>query len=199
MVNQLVEKNQRDETPKKDLFSAKARDLYKKIKSVKHFKIIAAALLLAVAVLVFAAFYQGGKAPAAASAGDPLRELETRLAGILSDMKGAGKVNVMIMYDGGMELVTAESKSVTTNKTTDTSGGVDRITENTTETSTPIIINEGGQSKPIILKEIMPNILGVVIVAEGADNISVRMELLKAASKILNVNSSLIEIFTMKK
>jgi stage III sporulation protein AG len=198
MVNQLIEKNEKNQTQKNDSLSLRARSFYEKIKSVKHFKVIAAALLLAVAVLVFAALYQGAKSPVAA-ASDPLRELETRLADLLSDLKGAGKVNVMIMYDGGMEIVTAESKSVTTNKTTDTSGGVDRITENTTETSTPIIINEGGQSKPIILKEIMPNILGVVIVAEGADSISVRMELLKAAAKILDVDPSLIEIFTMKK
>jgi stage III sporulation protein AG len=118
---------------------------------------------------------------------------------MLSEIKGAGKVSVMIMYDGGVEYVTANSSSVTTNKTTDNSGGVDRITENTTETSTPIIINENGQSKPIIIKEIMPNITGVMIIAEGANDVSVRMELMRAAATILDVNSNIIEVFTRKK
>jgi stage III sporulation protein AG len=199
MVNQLVEKNEKKEIPQNgEQFAAKMKGFYARIKSVKHIKIIAAALLLAAVVLAFASLYKPSVRPAAA-AGDPLRELETKLADMLSAIKGAGKVSVMIMYDGGMEIVTAESKSVTTNKTTDTSGGADRITENTTETSTPIIINEGGKSKPIILKEIMPEILGVMIVAEGADNVSVRMELLKAAAGILDVNADIIEIFTMQK
>ncbi|MDR2047012.1 MAG: hypothetical protein LBP79_03810 [Clostridiales bacterium] len=201
MVNQLVGKKEGESAAANpSAVSIGLREAFNKIKSLKYFKIIAASVLLAAAILIFAAVYQGyGGKTVAATAADPLRDLETRLASILSDIEGAGKVNVMIMYDGGMEIVTAESKSITTNKTTDTSGGADRITESATETGTPIIINEGGVSKPIILKEVMPEILGVMIVAEGAGSVTVRTELVKAASKILNVNPSLIEIFTMKK
>ncbi|MDR1940316.1 MAG: hypothetical protein LBQ40_05965 [Clostridiales bacterium] len=208
MVNQLVEKNvvpDGDSAAKPDAhsgtrFAIAFQNFCGKLRSVKHIKIIAAAMIGASLLLIFAAFYgSAGGAQKAAAAADPLRELETRLSAMLSEIKGAGKVTVMIMYDGGIEYVTANSTSVTTNKTTDNSGGVDRTVENTTETSTPVIITENGQSKPVIVKEIMPRITGVMIVASGADDVSVRMELARAAATILDVSSNIIEIFTAKK
>ena len=38
-----------------------------------------------------------------------------------------------------------------------------------------------------------------MLVAEGADSVSVRMELVRAASRILGVDSNIIEIFVKAK
>ncbi|MDR3293015.1 MAG: hypothetical protein LBT20_02800 [Clostridiales bacterium] len=204
MVNQLVDKKESaSETKSESQLVQRFRALTAKVKTVKHIKIIAAAVAVAVVLLGFAAVYQSGKSADAGAqsyaTADPLRDLEYRLAAILSEINGAGKVTVMIAYDGSVEYVYAMSKSVTTNKTTDTSGGVERVTENTTETGTPILVNEGGQSKPIVVEEIMPDIKNVMIVAEGANNVTVRMELARATASILGISSNLIEIFTKQK
>ncbi|MDR1906476.1 MAG: hypothetical protein LBQ27_06180 [Clostridiales bacterium] len=199
MVNQFVETKATvtDAVTEKD-GTSQFRNLYGKLKSVKHIKIIAAAVIIAIVLLIVAATY-GSIKTTAKEASDPLRELEMRLAAILSEIDGAGKVDVMIMFDGGIEVVTANTVTSNTNKTTDSSGGVDRVTETSTETSTPILINDNGVMRPVILKEIMPDILGVMIVAEGADNMTVRTELLRASSKVLDVSSDIIEIFTKQK
>ena len=41
-------------------------------------------------------------------------------------------------------------------------------------------------------------ITGVIVVAEGAEDIKVRMELIRAVSRALNVDANAIEIFAMK-
>ncbi|MDR3263532.1 MAG: hypothetical protein LBT30_04400 [Clostridiales bacterium] len=194
MVNQLVDKKQHElgETTGRQV--SVLHSLYDKIKSIKHIKIIAIALAGALALLIFAAAMPLGKA---AAASDPMRELEARLAVMLSGIEGAGKVEVMIMFDGGMGKEIAYTTEVTTNKVTDANGNY--ISEDTIESSTPVMVNENGQSKPIVLKELLPDILGVMIVAEGAKDVGVRMELMRASSKILNVNSNIIEIFTKQK
>ena len=48
----------------------------------------------------------------------------------------------------------------------------------------------------IVLEELNPEITGVLIVAEGADNLSVRFALLEAAASVLNINQSLIKVYT---
>lgn len=196
MVNQLVEKPEKAVEERASPF---LRGVIAKIRSFKYIKIVAAAVILGLALLVVASVFRNINKSSDASASDPLRELELKLENILSDIKGAGSVKVMIMFDGGVELVVANTTSTTSNKTTDTSGGVERVTENTTETSSPVIINEGGASKPVVLKENLPRITGVMLVAEGADSVSVRMELVRAASRILGVDSNIIEIFVKAK
>lgn len=53
--------------------------------------------------------------------------------------------------------------------------------------------------KPVILKEIEPKVKGVVVVAQGANDARVKLELYKAVMTLLGVESSDIEIFAMSK
>ena len=102
----------------------------------------------------------------------------------------------MITLDGSSQLILAyetESKSNTTDNTT--SSGTSTKTNNTTANSTPIIINSNGQSTPLVLSEIMPDVKGVVVVCEGANNIRVKLNILEAVQALLGVSSSQIEIF----
>ena len=43
--------------------------------------------------------------------------------------------------------------------------------------------------------EIMPPVKGVVVIAEGAGNVRVKLDLLKAVQALLSVSSSQVEIF----
>ncbi len=107
--------------------------------------------------------------------------LEKKLVKTLSKVEGAGDVSVVITVESGMETVLA-SKTTTTNS----NGGV--IVE-----ESPIIIN----GKTVTVKEKYPKIVGVLIVAEGADNIAVMRKLQQATISLLDININQIEILSM--
>ena len=58
----------------------------------------------------------------------------------------------------------------------------------------PIIIN----GETVVLKELYPKIAGVLIVAEGANSISVFSRIQQAAVSLLDININQIEILTMR-
>ncbi len=108
--------------------------------------------------------------------------LETKLSEILSKVQGAGDVSVIITVESGMETVLAMKTT-----TTETSAGKETI-------ETPILVN----GKTVVLKENYPKIIGVLIVTEGGNNISVLNKIQQATVSLLNINVNQIEILTMK-
>ncbi|MBO4251498.1 MAG: hypothetical protein J5911_02415 [Clostridia bacterium] len=108
--------------------------------------------------------------------------LEQKLENLLNKIDGAGKVSVAITVESGMETVLATETIVK-----ETSNGRET-------TSTPVMVN----GKTVVLKETYPEISGVLIVSEGAGNISVYRRLQQATASLLNVKTSRIEILAMK-
>ena len=110
-----------------------------------------------------------------------VKDLENRLEKTLSEIKGAGNVSVVITVDSGKETIYASEKVT--------------VSENgkTTVTESPILVN----GKPVVVKENYPEIVGVLIVAQGANSISVMKNLQQAAVSLLNINLSRIEILAM--
>lgn len=144
------------------------------------------ALLTVLVVFIFCFNFNLDKSDFTSSNEDLIQnyvsKLEDRLSSTLSKVKGAGNVSVVITIKSGVETVLA--MNTTTTKT-----------ENGTEiVETPIILN----GKTIVLKEMYPEILGVLIVAEGADNISVLTKIQQATTSLLDINVNQIEILTMK-
>ena len=135
-------------------------------------------------VLIFGGIFNEEKKTAATSnnASAYAAELEDKLENILSKIEGAGKVSVAISLESGAETVLATEITVTE-------------TVNGTETvETPIIIN----GETVVLKELYPKIAGVLIVAEGANSISVLSRIQQAAVSLLDININQIEILTMR-
>lgn len=126
------------------------------------------------------------------------KQVEDRLANVLSQIKGAGEVKVMINYSGTSEIITATTKNTSTDKTTDNGSNSNRVTESKTEITEPVIIQQNGEDVPVIIKEILPDIVGVIVVAEGAKDMSVKLNLVSAIQTLLNVSADKVEIFAMK-
>ncbi len=121
--------------------------------------------------------------------------IQKEMEAILSQVAGAGKVDVMITYETGKESVPATNVKRNDNSTQekDTSGGTRDITQNDFESN--VVYEEGqGTKKPIILKEIQPKVKGVVIIADGADNPVVKENLCNAAKVLLDVEMHKIEV-----
>ena len=125
------------------------------------------------------------------------QELEDRLQTVLSSIRGAGRVEVMITYETGPELVTAMSKDTNSNKSQSVDEGKQSSTEQQTESQKPATVSGSGGTEPIVLTEKQPAVRGVIVVAEGAANIAVRMDLQRAVQTVLSVPLSSIEVFEL--
>ncbi len=121
------------------------------------------------------------------------QELENRLETVLSSIRGAGHVEVMITYESGPELVTAMNTDINSNR----SESLDGSTEQQTESQKPATVSGNGGTEPIVLTEKQPSVRGVIVVAEGAGNIAVRLDLQRAVQTVLDVPVANIEVFEL--
>ena len=123
--------------------------------------------------------------------------LEARLEDILSTVRGAGRVRVLVTYATAGERVAATVSTVD-ESVSETSGGATATrSEQSKEMRQPATVStEGGQS-PIILVEKEPEIRGVIVVAEGAADPAVRLSLQRAVQAVTGVPLSCIEVFEM--
>ncbi len=121
---------------------------------------------------------------------------EKRLKDILMTVKGAGKVNVMVTYVSGKEIVPAYDIKRNENDTEekDSGGGVRNIKQSDSENKLAYEEIQGNNKKPIVLKELMPQVKGVVIVAEGASDPEVKERLARAVQVLLDVPVHRIEV-----
>jgi len=125
--------------------------------------------------------------------------LEQSLELILSKIKGVRKVNVMIAYATGKQLTPAYDEKKNTNETQekDSTGGVRGINQSSYETKMVYEDEPNGQKKPIIIKETNPEIRGVIIVAQGAEDITVKENLCRAVEAVTNIPIYKIQVFEM--
>ena len=165
-----------------DKFKFRPKQIIEKLKSSKKLQYIA---LILVIVLIFLTYFitrPNSKNNEIVLSYNVVSDLENRLEDLLNKVEGAGKVSVVINVSSGIETVIA-MKTVTT----ETANG-----KNVEET--PILVN----GETVKLKEVYPEITGVLIVSEGASNISVYRKLQQATSSLLGVNVNKIEILKME-
>ena len=113
-------------------------------------------------------------------------QLEEKLAAILSKVKGAGKVEVMITLVSSSELVlqTDERKTADETGETDSEGG----TKNSSQTEyTKETVLTGPSDDPYVIKEINPQVSGVLILAKGAGSAAVKNEICEAVEALFNL------------
>ncbi len=130
------------------------------------------------------------------SSENPQTELEKNLQSILSKIKGAGKVDVMITFISGNESIPAvdvtTSESDTQEK--DKEGGSRIIKQSDIENNT-IYEEKDGVKKPFVVKELLPMVKGVVIVADGVEDVEVKSNLAKATEALLDISAHKIQVF----
>ena len=104
-----------------------------------------------------------------------------KLESLLSRIKGAGRVEVMITYGGEAEKVPAYESSANTASTQD--GEKSTLSESASQQ--PAF--RGDQA--VVLTEKRPQVLGVIVVAEGAADFVVRAELARAVQVALGIEA----------
>lgn len=127
-------------------------------------------------------------------------ELEERLENILSTIKNVGKVNVLINYSesGSIEALYNESTTTSSTEEGDSSGGTRNVTE--TETKKDVIYSEkSGNKEPVTKKTLMPTVQGAIITAEGANDASVKANIISAVGAVTGLSIEKIQVFETQK
>lgn len=119
--------------------------------------------------------------------------LESKLKNILSQIEGAGEIDVMITFESSEEIQPAYNSNSTTEKTEekDAQGG-ERTVTTSTENKTMIT---GGSNDPIVIKTTEPKIKGVIVVSSGASDQVVKQNLYSAVQTALQVSGHQVEIY----
>ena len=171
---------------------SKIKMLWEKLKKVKHFYIyVTIAIALVLCGIYFVSFKKGKTSKnsdvstqEASSTMEYVTALENKLASVLSNISGVSKVSVIITLEEGFSYKYATD----TETKTIVSGG----TETTVVTETVIMVS----NQPVVEKEIYPNIKGVVVVAKGAENVSVKMNIVSAVETVLKVEPNRITVLS---
>ncbi len=115
--------------------------------------------------------------------------LSSQLEEIISLIRGVGKVKVKI-YVRGYKEIEYEYNSRSLNKVTrelDQNGGQREIVEDNLERELVLTRDGSGNERPIIRRERFPEIEGVLIVAQGAENSQVKAEIIYSVRNLLNI------------
>jgi len=120
--------------------------------------------------------------------------LESKLENVLSQLKGVGKVKVMITLEDTTEIIPAfnTTKNNENTKEIDSQGGTREIVRE--DMTMQMVTNEEGE--PIVLKEIKPTIKGVIVIADGAENLEVKEMLYEAVKTVLGIPGNRVEIYS---
>ncbi|NMB08307.1 MAG: sporulation stage III protein AG [Tissierellia bacterium] len=122
--------------------------------------------------------------------------LESKLEEILMELKGVGKVKVMITLEDTIEKIPAFN-TIKNNETTseiDSQGGTREIVREDMNIQI-VTSNEGGL---MVLKEIKPTVRGVIVIAEGAENLEIKEMLYEAVKTVLGISGNRVEVYSSK-
>lgn len=162
------------------------KNVIEKIQSNRKIQILLIAILSVFVLVIFFGNMFSENISETEDTTDPVKvyvsSLEKKLSEMLGRVDGAGNVSVIITVKSGMETVLAMEKT-----TTETASGTETVDK-------PILVN----GKTVVVKELYPEITGVLIVAEGANNFGVLSKIQQATVSLLDIELNQIEILTMK-
>ena len=122
---------------------------------------------------------------------DELATLETKLSRLLSGMEGAGRVEVILRYASGPRTVFQTDS--TQEISTDAEGKTSTVTIDT------VLAASGGSAEaPLTVQTMSPSFQGAVVAAEGADNATVKLNLVNAVSSLTGLGAGDITVIKLK-
>lgn len=130
---------------------------------------------------------------------DYAADMERRLTEALADMADVGRVRVMITLKSSSELVVERETPVSRSVTTETDAQGGSRTVNTSETGESVVYStEGSSSTPYVVKTYVPEIEGVLVVAEGAGSGTVKRTVTEIVQALFHVEAHKVMVVKME-
>ena len=127
-------------------------------------------------------------------------DLEQKLEEILSKMDGVGNVSVLVTYSQSNEIIPMYNETLKSSYTQeeDSAGGTRKVDE--TDSNKQIIYTEeNGVNVPVTQKIVNPVIEGAIITAVGANNATVKTNIIQAVEAVTGLPTHKIQVFEMSK
>ena len=124
--------------------------------------------------------------------------LEKRLENILSGVKGVGNVKVMITFKSTSEKVVL--KEISYDKSSENGGeGKANVRESYKEQEAVVFKEDSdGNTIPYVIKENVPEIEGIAVVAEGGDNKDIILKITNVVQALFGVSPHKISVIGMR-
>lgn len=129
---------------------------------------------------------------------DYAESMERRLEEALSLLEGAGEVKVMITLRTSSEVVVEKDLTSSLSETNEEDGeGGSRLVRVQDTQEATIYTSESGQSSPYVVKTLTPQVEGVIVLAEGAGEGNVSMEILDAVRVIFGIEAHRVKVMKL--
>ncbi len=124
---------------------------------------------------------------------------EKQLKDSLEQIVGVSEVTVMINLAETETKVFERNKSTKEQKTdeTDREGGKRKV-EDITRDDEVVVLRTGDKEEPLVTKTQKPEIRGVLVVANGVENIQVKTWVVEAVSRVLDVPTHRVSVLPKK-
>ncbi len=125
-------------------------------------------------------------------------QMESRLERILRRMEGAGEVLVMITQkDSGEKIVEKDVSAASRTTQEQDGGGTSRSTVEQENQESTVYGADGGDDSPYVTRELAPQVEGVLVLAEGADDANVKKEITDAVMALFGLEAHKIKVVKM--
>ena len=123
--------------------------------------------------------------------------LEKKLIKILSKFDGVEKVDVMITLEDSVEKITAANTTKTSesNLENDGEGGTREVLR---EDVSVQIITKGNDESLMVIKEVKPNIKGVIVIVEGEVDPILKEILYESVKTVLGITGNRVLVYSNK-
>ena len=127
-------------------------------------------------------------------------KMEQQVTEALEQVEGIGKTKVMITLKGSKEIVVNKDTPIDeqTTKEMDSQGGIREESHYSQQETTVLVTNSEGESVPYVVKELEPEIAGIVVIAQGANSETVVQEITDACEVLFSVPVHKIKVMKMK-
>lgn len=154
---------------------------------LKKYRFVALIVAVGVILMCLPSGERGESEPAEAVIAAEELDLEEKLVKILSQIEGAGKVQVLLTEQAGQSILYQTDQ--------DTDSGSDSFAQR----SDTVILSGADREEQGLVRQINPPVyLGAVVVCQGADKATVRLAIVEAVSAATGLGADKISVLKMK-
>jgi stage III sporulation protein AG len=128
-----------------------------------------------------------------------IKDAEERLKTLLKKVEGVGDVEVMITLKSSGESIplkdTPYEKS--SHVSEDETGETTKETEEKAEEETVMVEASDGTTQPYLVRETVPEIEGVAVIAQGGGNSEIKKEIVEAVQVLFDIKAHKIKVMKM--
>ncbi|RPF55661.1 stage III sporulation protein AG [Aquisalibacillus elongatus] len=122
-------------------------------------------------------------------------QMQKELAQALETLEGISNVQVMLQLEATSSKVYEKNTITGRQRTseTDQNGGTRNVEDETIEHQT-VILRKNNSEEPLLIQQKNPPVRGVLVIAEGVDNVQSKQNVVEAVSRLLDVSTHRIAV-----